>query len=546
MTDAEHPDQPPAGDSTPEYLESGGGAPAAAEPEPRPRRKRGLLLAGGGALALALAGGATAAALWYTSDGSQAAEAFPSTSVAYIGVTLDPSGQQKLEALETLKKFPAISDKLGLDGSVSDIDVKEKIADAILDSAPEGCDLTYADDIEPWLGDRFGVAVVPVDDKPQPVGAIEITDADKAEAGVKALTECGGDASGDAGATKVEGDWLLVGESSDILDSVASQVDDGTLADDSDFASITGEAGDQGIVTGYAAPAAGRYLTDLVQGELGSSSPLGGDASSQLSDQLEDFEGAALQARFSDGGLEVEAAGTIPQSALSGLSGAEKIGDKVTALPDDTALVYGIGFGDDWLTTMLDQLGTMTGMSGDELDSQLQSSAGVSVDQIQSAIGNGIVLAVGPDVDTDALTSGDLTALPIALGVEGDQDDVEQLLYDLRPVLGPFATPLTSTDEGDGLTVIGPDDTWRKAVAEGGDLGGNDTFSGVVNDAGDASGVLYLNFDALTQMLQGSPLGDMSESQQVFDNLEPLSAIGMSATRDGDTSHVMVRVSTDD
>ncbi len=76
-------------------------------------------------LGLGVVGGAAFGTYWYLSEGAQAADAFPADSIGYVGLNLDPSGRQKLEALETLKKLPSISDELDLDGPVEDIDVKQ-------------------------------------------------------------------------------------------------------------------------------------------------------------------------------------------------------------------------------------------------------------------------------------------------------------------------------------------------------------------------------------------------------------------------------------
>ena len=102
--------QPPAG--TPEYLDSTGGdrtAPSMGEGEaPAGRRsRRTTWLVGGGVVGLLVVGGGAWAAMSFFQQGSQPAEALPSTTIAYASVDLDPSGSQKIDAFKTLEKFPA-------------------------------------------------------------------------------------------------------------------------------------------------------------------------------------------------------------------------------------------------------------------------------------------------------------------------------------------------------------------------------------------------------------------------------------------------------
>ena len=97
--------------------------------------------------------GVGAWAAWsFLATGPQPAEALPDSTLAYVSVDLDPSGGQKIEALRTLKKFPAFEDEVGLD---TDDDIRKcdlRPGPGRRSSAP---DLDYADDVEPWLGDRF-------------------------------------------------------------------------------------------------------------------------------------------------------------------------------------------------------------------------------------------------------------------------------------------------------------------------------------------------------------------------------------------------------
>ena len=90
--------------------------------------------------------------------------------------------------------------------------------------------------------------------------AIQVKDADKADAGLEKIKDCGG--TDDVG-WAIEGDWAIVGESDDIADDVVAATKKGSLADDDDFKHVDrGRPADAGVVTLYAGPAAGDYLAD--------------------------------------------------------------------------------------------------------------------------------------------------------------------------------------------------------------------------------------------------------------------------------------------
>src|SRR5690349_21098714 len=262
------PAYPQPSTGAPEYLEAGGGSPLPPDaPVPAAGgggRRRGLLI-GGGVAALVVVGVGAYAAAQFFSTGAQPAEALPASTLGYASIDLDPSGGQKIEALRTLNKFPAFKDEIGLN---TDDDVRKKLFEE-LDLA-DTCKVFYNEDVEPWLGDRFAVAAVDTGaDDPVIVGVLQVKDADKADAGLTKLRDCAnegndGDAGGDAGGGWViEDGWAIVGETEQDAQDVVAATDQGTLADDEDFKTVTSRAGDSGIVSMYAAPAAGEYFAKL-------------------------------------------------------------------------------------------------------------------------------------------------------------------------------------------------------------------------------------------------------------------------------------------
>ena len=146
---------PPGNPGGPEYLDSHAGQPMPPAPSDGNGGRAGLVI--GGAVAAVVLLGAAAWGAWsFFATGPQPAEALPDSTVAYVSVDLDPSGGQKIEAVRTLRKFPAFKDRVGLE---TDDDIRERIFDELKDAA--ACDgLDYDDDVAPWLGDRMAYAAV--------------------------------------------------------------------------------------------------------------------------------------------------------------------------------------------------------------------------------------------------------------------------------------------------------------------------------------------------------------------------------------------------
>jgi hypothetical protein len=514
------------------------------------------------------------AAYNFLATGPQPAEALPANTLGYASIDLDPSGGQKIEALKTLNKFPAFKDYVGIN---ADDDLRKEIFSRIQDQAK--CDgLDYADDIEPWLGDRAAFAAVDVgDENPDPVIVIQVKDADKADAGLDKIKGCGGT---DNVGWAVEGDWVVVAESDDIADKVVAATKKGSLADDDDFKKWTDAAGDPGVVTLYAGPEAGDYLADhadnmfgfplgLVTGATtecfasGSSDDPGGDlsgdlpsdgtctdvptepSSSSMSDdfknQLRDFKGLAVSVRFSDGAIEVEAAGDSSLGGTTFLSGGATA-DVVQSLPSDTGAVLGVGFKEGWFGDVIDYVAPYAGTDPDELMSQISDMTGLDLPaDAETLAGHSAALALGSDFDPQSFfSSDDGSDIPIALKIQGNPDEIEKVLDKLREQAGPQANVLESDASGD-VIVIGPNADYRAAVLKDGGLGDNNVFKDVVREADKAQTVLFIDVDEFEAAIAAAA-GD--SDQEFIDNLKPISGFGVSAWVDGDVSHSVLRVAT--
>ncbi len=512
-----------------EILDSSGGHPATSSGGSRKRRG---ILAGAGVAVLAVVGGGAWAATSFFSTGDQAAQALPADTIGYLSVDLDPDGSQKIAALGVLNKFPAFEDKVGVSGSD---DLRQKIATYVLDQSD--CDVDYAADIEPWLGNRFAVAAVDTGgDTPSPAAVVQVSDESAADEGLKALAAC--DDSGET-AWSINDGWAVISETQDAADTIAADAADASLADDASFQRWTAETGDAGIATGYVSADLVSVLEDQ------------GDELPGLGSSLEGFEGAAATLRFADGAVEVESA-TSPGSGgvakiLSGDGGMEAL----TTLPEDTAAAIAIAPSEGWGSALVDYIETFAGVldedaSGGDFLTQAEAATGLTLpDDLETLLGETAVLAVGGDIDLDSITaSADGSDVPVALKVQGDPSAIEQVVDKIRsnPAFGGVGATLLGSDTEGDFVAIGPSNTYREQVLSDGDLGGSDLFSSVVPDAEDSSVVFFVNLDALDDLIDQATGVDA----QIVDNIKPLAAIGASSSTDGDVVHGLVKITTDD
>lgn len=515
--------QPPSPE--PEFLRGGTSAST-------PRSGRGRAVGLG--IGAVVAAGAIAAGTWGVSKlsggGPGAAQVLPAGALAYASVDLDPSAGQKIEAYQTLRKFPALKEQLDLD---SHDDLRKALVQALLD---DDCGLTYSEDFEPWLGDKAGVALVKADSsdqaEPQPVVAIESTDDDKAVDGVRHIFEsCAPEE--EFGVSSLDG-YVLVGPSQQVVDDARTAAEHKPLSEDGAFNDQVDKLGDPGIVSFYVAKEA---AGELAQAAQESTAGLVGDAGAMaggLDDLADSFGGAAGTLRFNDGGLEFEAVAT--SADLAGQGTATTVGN----LPDTTVAALGVGFSDEQLAKVTGRLGK-GGLNG--ATEQFEQETGVPLDEaINTLLGGGLVLALDGTSDFTHLDNGP-EGLKAGLRISGDPDKITDLLSGMLGRLGGLDGLVTESSQD--AVAVGFDQAYLKELLAGGDLGSTDAFTAAVPHAGTASGVLYLDTDGTNDWLvelakSGDPAG-----QRTVDNLAPLSSFGVSAWTDGADGHLQVKLTTD-
>ena len=571
----------------PDYLDVSG--PAEATPD-NDNRKRlivlGALVAGGAVVA----GGAWAASSFF-STGSQPSEALPDSTVAYFSVDLDPSGGQKIEAIKTLRKFPGFTDTIDLK---TDDDLRERLFEEVTSSGEcEGLD--YDADVKPWLGSRAAMAVVDLgEDEPTPVGVVQTTDSGKAEDGLSALVDaCGGGegsegSEGDVGGWVVDGDWIVVAETPEIAQDVVDAADGSTLAGDAAFEQWTGEAGDDGFMSMYVGKGVTKYLDELGgMGMMGMpGAALGEDLSSdseemfdpecidsattseeidacfsatgdtsdttapteevpeELQQMIDDFDGMAATVRFDDGAVEVEYAVSNYQPDLTKFMDSQNGADMIAGLPDDTVAAFGMSLEEGWAAAVLDYVERSLPEDSATIDEELaqfESETGLAFpEDIETLLGEGVTVSLGSGLDPDAVANGGPGEVPVGIRIDGDPDEIQAVLDKIAEQAGPEAAEFMQVSEGDGYAVLALQDGYRGELEEGGSLGDSAAYSEVV-ESDEAQSVLFVNFDADDDWL----VRLTGDSPEVSENVEPLSALGISGWVDGDVVHGLVKLTTD-
>ncbi|WP_323792719.1 hypothetical protein [Nocardioides sp.] len=529
----------------------------------------------------------------FFATGAQPAEALPDSTVAYLSVDLDPSGQQKLEALSTLRQFPAFVENVDLR---AEDDLRLRLFEQLQGDGlcPE---VDFEDDIDPWLGNRFATAAIKLGGAGEgtagldvtAVGVVQLDDAERAEDGLAALRACGGDS--EAFGWSIVGDWAVLAETEQVARDVTDAAADAPLSADDDFERWTGEAGDPGILTGYAAPAFGGLFADIA-GDLGGlggfasppidclaprgddldpfaedpfaedpfgSDPFGsdpfadecsgefvppaGDGMNDMFAAFADFEGAAMTMRFSDGGLEVEVAsgvGKMSSDSLTSDAGA----DVVSTLPEDTAVALGIGLPEGWSEDFREGFDDVLGEGGlDGFLSLAEAETGLDLPQdLETLLGTSTAVALGGDADLADLDAPEPPAdFPLGLKVQGDTEAISEVFDDVLRSLGdPTLDSLLGYDVDGDFMVAGPSADYRAELLGDGGLGDTDVFEEHVLGADEAAAVFFVNFDAGSWLTSIPGLPD-----DVRRNLAPLNALGFSGWTDDDVSHVALRLSTD-
>lgn len=534
-------DQDPTtpGFGEPEYL---GDAPATPSEDGGRRGPRWGLVAGAGVgvVAVVAAGGFGLAQL-LSAPGSPA-DAVPANALAYASLDLDPSASQKIEAIRMLRKFPALDEEL-------DLDARDDVRRWVFETALEDADcktVTYADDIEPWIGDRMAVAAVPDQGSTvAPLFVLQVSDEEAATVALRALADCAEEDLGIAFA----GDYAVLSEKQADAESWAKAAEAAPLSADTGYTTWTERAGEPGIVNVYVSADAPARMTDLADEMAGEAGTEAESLGQDITELYRDFEGAAGVIRFDDGRVEAEMVtrGMPGGVAPVGQPGAPSLAD----LPETTAAAFTVSLHEGWLQDWIEAFGDMlgggaAGGGSEDLWADLEAQTGLQLpEDIEALLGDGLRVSVDGSVDVAALSGADVPTAPVGIRINGDEAEIARVVDTLLAQVPPSEADFLKRTTGDGYVVLGLDQAYVDQLADAGGLGGTEAFQAVVPEPDRVSGGVYVNFDAedWATRIASEMFPDEPELEA---NVAPLDALGLTSWLDDeDVQHGLFRLSTD-
>jgi hypothetical protein len=440
--------------------------------------------------------------------------------VAFAKVDLDPSAGQKIDAVRFLRTFPKVKGKVSEDSDLRKVAFEALQKDGTL----EGVD--YAKDVEPWLGQRLGVALVPgasAKDEPTPVLALAVTDAGAATKSLPSL------ATGLGGACRVLEDYAVCTQGKDgaVLDGILTATDKGTLADSADFRKDMADLGEDGVAAAWfdsdkAAPAMallGGAAGVLPSGAANPANPAGSGRT-------------AVALRFD--GPNLELAGHV-NDAKTQFMGTQRVGTALSGLPDDTLAAISVANAGDQLKAAWPEMekGLRTTLGTQEFEdglSQVEDTLGISVPQdLAAALGSQFTVAFG-GMGTDG-------APKVAVVGNGDQAVLQKI--------ATAGSALTSPDElafrpGQGRSVLALTDDYATEVSTGKGLGEMPGFKDSVRDVDKARVAGYVDISGLVAAFKD----ESGSSKEDAADIANLAALGFSASGEGGSADFSVRLTT--
>ncbi|MGO4342972.1 DUF3352 domain-containing protein [Pedococcus sp. 2YAF34] len=492
-------------------------APLLGGPAPARRRGRTVALVGGLLGIVVLGSGGAFAYSALSGGGAQPESVLPSTAVAFAKVDLDPSAGQKIDAVRFLRSFPKVK------GQVSEDSDLRKVAFEALQKDGNLKDVDYAKDVEPWLGRRLGIALVPgatAKDEPTPVLALAVTDAGAAKKSLPSV------ASGLGGACRVLEDYAVCTEGKDgaALDAVVTATEKGSLADAPTFRQDMDALGEDGVAAAWFDSDKATPLMATLGGAAGvlpsgAANPTGSGRT-------------AVALRFD--GPNLELAGHV-NGAKTQFMGTQRVGAALSGLPDDTLAAISVANAGDqlkagWPEVEKSLRATLGTKEFDDGLKQVEDMLGISVpDDLAAALGSQFTVAFGG--------MGSDGAPKVAIVGNGDQAVLQKI--------ATAGSGLTSPDElafrpGQGRSVLALTDDYATEVSTGKGLGEMPGFKDSVRDVDKARVAGYVDISGLVAAFKD----ESPSSKQEAADIANLAALGFTASGEGNSADFSVRLTT--
>jgi hypothetical protein len=466
------------------------------------------------------------------SSASGAASLAPAGAVVYGEATLDPSDDQQAAIDALIDKFPG-------EGSAG-----ERIR-GLLEKAFSESDtgLSYAKDIEPWLGDRAGFFVASLTPGADPSAALLVAtdDEDKAADAIeKAAKANDGKATSykghdyyaiSGGAAGVVDGWVVLGSESGFKAAVATAEGGAQIEDDDAYTKALDDAPEQRLGFVY-------FNTPAFVKQLQKTA--GGASLGPFAGLFKDPVLATFNA--TEQGVRLEA--TLPESLTSAFPILGDSGGRAADLPADSWLAIAQPDLGKTISYFVDAFGGLVG-GRDMLAQQLKAATGLDLDKdVISWMGDWSLFVRGESV----------AELNGALVVETSDEAASARFIDAVARLARKSDAHVTDTDG-GVTLSSPDvpepihlfQRDGKVVLAYGDSAAADALdpgetlgdTQAYKDAEEALGgdydlSFYLGFEPILALVDSTGAGDDEGWQKVKPYLEPLGALVVGAQKDGD------------
>lgn len=394
----------------------------------------------------------------------------------------------------------------------------------------------------PWLGERFGFALMPpTSSQPHPFAiALQARDEEAARRGVAVLQDCAAKGQQRALSTTVGvafgNGYLLLSQTQADADAYAREAAQHSLADDPDFTADMGSLGDPGVATMWVdVPAA-------VSAFGGAGMAPGG-----VSDFTSTAQRVAATVRFGSDHVE------IATSVFGDASSVAHDDNPVVRLPDSTVFAVSESGADQRLAQLW--TGSVAKARAHDLDldrqiSDFENRTGLSLPgDLETILGHNIMVVIDKEgLTSDRLAGADPSGLDFGMRFTNDPAKLDALYDKMLGLVRSEADqsmPFVKLDAPDGMVVASNDGYAKKLGALDGTLGDSDAFRSVVDDGAGKEFVLFVNLEAVRDQVMRS-MRAQGMSATVTENLQPLKAFGITEDVDGDYLHATCRLSVGD
>ncbi len=464
-----------------------------------------------------------------------------------------------------------------------DDDPGQAIIDQLNASLAEESDLTYEDDIEPWLGSRAGIFVSgfqAATEQPDVAVVVATTDADAAQSFADSMREANGDKTTDesyegvdykldgedGSAVGIDQDFLVIGTEQGFKDAVDAGAGD-SLADNPDATAALDAAPDDSVFSLYAD-------ADRVGDLLKSSPELGPVESKQLDQTLSGLP---------DGPVEGWVTVTDSSFTFSGsgptVADAPPPSDLITTFPSDAWLAFaGADIGkqiEDQVAQVQSALEASFGQAAKQLPPGISAGQQNPLDEAESTLGIDLGKDLGWIGDAGMFVEG-TDLLGLGAGIVADSNDDQAATATLDQIEKTISrdrairkeAKVAPNSEGDGFTVQSPPFAAEFAVrdskfvvAAGSEdvasvlspdqtLGDSDRFTSVTGNLADGTTpTFFLDFPPLLDLIesQGQASAD-PDYQSAAPYLHALDYLVGGSSVDGDrtTGSVVLGVKESD